>query len=505
MSDQTFGGPQRPDQETSYGQGAGAPQQPVSPEAGNQQPAQPVPPAQPTYETQQFAAQPQPQPQAPQAPQTPQTHFEEPAYQPRPIPKQKGSRWGVILGVIFGLIIGGAAVYGIMQLASGLETAHNIAEKDNNNTEQIAPAAPEKKSEEHSSAPSNITVKGDDHNLGEVVAQKALPSVVSIDTIIQRNGRVGAGVGSGVVLDKEGHIVTNHHVIRDATQIAVNVNGKSYEGKLVGDDPSSDLAVIKIDAKDLKPIELGDSSKLKIGQWVMAIGSPFGLEHSVSTGIVSSLYRSTTMQSRDGYAIYANLIQTDAAINPGNSGGALVDENGRLIGINTLIESNSGSSAGIGFAIPVNYVKRVADQIIAGKPVTHAFLGVTLDTVTPYNAGPNNLPVEYGAYVVSVIADGPAHKAGVKQGDIIIGVDKDRIASADDLILKVRSHEVGDKVKLTVMRGKEKMEIEATLGSDEASQHAKGLGQEQPPMRDQNQGRINPFDLYRYYNEMMGN
>ena len=231
------------------------------------------------------------------------------------------------------------------------------------------------------SSTQKITIDSEDTTLAEAVSAKALPSVVSITATSSgsQNGSLSqsadesdssGSVGSGVVLDTEGHILTNNHVVDGYDQYVVTMDdGTTYEAEFVGNDASSDLAVIKLkdaDASKLTPIEIGDSSKLNVGEWVMAIGSPFGNEQSVSTGIVSALYRSTAMSSTSGNTIYANMIQTDAAINPGNSGGALVNDNGELVGINSLIESYSGSSSGVGFAIPVNYAKNIADQIIDG-------------------------------------------------------------------------------------------------------------------------------------------
>ena len=202
----------------------------------------------------------------------------------------------------------------------------------------------------------------------------------------------------------------------------------------------------------------------------MAIGSPYGLDQSVSTGIVSSLYRSTMLPGASGNTIYTNLIQTDAAINPGNSGGALVDDEGNLVGINSIIQSESGSSAGIGFAIPGNYAIEVANEIIAGEPVLHAYIGLSAQSVTPQNASRAGLSVTQGAYVASVTDGGPAAKAGIKEGDVIVKIDDQDIVSADGLILAVRSYEPGDTVKVTVVRGDEEKTFDVELGTDEALQ-----------------------------------
>lgn len=316
----------------------------------------------------------------------------------------------------------------------------------------------------------SITINADteDATVAEAVAAKAVPSVVSVYVTTSTS----SGLGSGVILDTDGNILTNYHVIEDADTISVTIEGKSYTATVVGSDESSDLAVIKADlgGDSVTPIEVGDSSSLVMGQWVMAIGSPYGLEQSVSTGIVSALYRSTMMQSSSGNTIYTNLIQTDAAINPGNSGGALVDSEGKLVGINTLIESESGSNAGIGFAIPANYAIEVANTIISGQQVVHPYIGLTMQTVTSAMAQRYNLGASSGAYVVEVTSGSPADTAGIKSGDIITAVDGDSITSADGLILAVRSHEVGDTVSVTFVRDGQEQTVQVTLGSDESLQ-----------------------------------
>lgn len=316
-----------------------------------------------------------------------------------------------------------------------------------------------------------ITVNSDDDSsttLANAVATKTLPSVVSVSVTTSD----GSGVGSGVILDTDGNILTNYHVIEGAQSISVSVSGDSYDATVVGSDESSDLAVIKIDAGGaaLTPIEVGDSDTLQVGDWVMSLGSPFGLEQSVSTGIVSSLYRSTMLQSTSGNTIYTNLIQTDATINPGNSGGALVNNKGQLVGINSLIESYSGSSSGVGFAIPGNYAVDVAKKLIAGETVTHAYIGGSFQTVNAQNARSNNLSVNQGAYVAEVAAGGPAEQAGIQQGDVVTAIDDDEITSSDAMLLAVRSHSVGDTVTVTLMRGSKEMQVQVTLGSDEALQ-----------------------------------
>ena len=206
------------------------------------------------------------------------------------------------------------------------------------------------------------------------------------------------------------------------------------------------------------------------------------------------------MSSTSGNTIYANMIQTDAAINPGNSGGALVNDNGELVGINSLIESYSGSSSGVGFAIPVNYAKNIADQIIDGKTPVHSYLGATLSSVNALNARTNKLSTDSGAYVASVVEDGPAAKAGIQEGDVITKLGDDEITSADGLIIALRSHEVGEKVEITLMRGKEEKKVTVELGSDEELQNQ----QQDDSSTDTGNGGITDEQLRQYLEELLG-
>lgn len=282
------------------------------------------------------------------------------------------------------------------------------------------------------------------------------------------NSLTESSLGSGIIISSDGYILTNYHVVEGADQLKVTAQGGEYQAKVVGTDPTSDLAVVKIDAQNLTAIEIGSSSDLTVGEWVMAAGSPFGLKQSVSTGIVSATSRSTTQQiSQDGTtAAYTNMIQTDAAINPGNSGGALVDSDGKLIGVNTLIASSSGTSSGVGFAIPVDYAMNIAQQIIDGKTPSHAALGVSCTTINSQMAQYYHLPTDHGAYISSVISGSAADKAGLKQGDIITKVGDTNIDSSSDVVLAVRSHNVGDTLSITYNRDGQESSVDVTLGSD---------------------------------------
>ena len=342
-----------------------------------------------------------------------------------------------------------------------------------------------------------INVEGENVTLPEAVSAKCLPSVAAIDVYARATASYGnmygygwgqqqdsgeltaSSLGSGVVLTEDGYIITNNHVIEGGEAYEVTVEGVTYEADLVGADPSSDVAVLKCrDASGMTPMEIGDSDDLVIGEWVMTLGSPFGLEQSVATGIVSATSRSQIMDASESGAttgestIYPNMIQTDAAINPGNSGGAMVDAEGKLIGINTLITSYSGNYSGVGFAIPVNYAVNLANQIIDGKTPTHAQLGVSLSTVTSQMAQRYGLSADEGAYIAAVSPDSGAAAAGLQEGDIVTAFDGKAVESASDLMLDVRGKQPGDTVTLTVNRDGQTQDVQVTLGSDEASQAA---------------------------------
>ena len=385
-------------------------------------------------------------PVPPQAPGVPGAGAPEPERPKRRHPAVKAALLGLLGGVV-----GAGALVAALHFAGVIGNNTTITTSGGGSSQSIT-----------------INPSDDSTTLASAVAAKALPSVVSINVTTSD----AEGVGSGVTLDTDGNILTNYHVVEGAQTISVSAGGNTYDATVVGTDESSDLAVIKIDpgSNKLTPIEVGDSSSLQVGDWVMSIGSPFGLEQSVSTGIVSSLYRSTMLQGSSGNTIYTNLIQTDAAINPGNSGGALVNEQGQLVGINSIIESASGSSSGVGFAIPGNYAVEVAKTIISGQTVKHAYLGGSFQTVTAQNARRNNLSVNQGAYVAEVTSGSPADQAGIKQGDIITAIDDQEITSSDGVVLAVRSHNVGDTVQVKLMRGSQEMTVSVTLGSDEALQ-----------------------------------
>jgi serine protease Do len=259
-------------------------------------------------------------------------------------------------------------------------------------------------------------------------------------------------LGSGFIIDKEGHIVTNHHVIENADKIKVKLtNGKEYDAEIVGRDPKTDIALVK--AKGLRgaqTIQLGDSDALEVGEWVVAVGSPFGLEHTVTAGIVSAKGRVI------GSGPYDDFIQTDASINPGNSGGPLVNMKGEVVGINTAIVSRSGGNVGIGFAIPANMARGIIEQLQTSGSVTRGWLGVSIQDLTPELADYYGLKDAKGALVGEVFEGDPADKAGIKAKDVIIGVDGKEIEDSRDLSRTIAEVPVGRKVRIKVLRqGKE--------------------------------------------------
>ncbi len=337
----------------------------------------------------------------------------------------------------------------------------------------------------------------------EAVYQAVNPSVVTIEIGsraaslqvpgISRGGGQGGQIvptaeGSGVIWDSAGHIVTNNHVVQGAARVTVTFSdGSSYDAKIVGTDPNTDLAVIQVSgapASLLKPITVGDSTQVKVGELVIAIGNPFGLANTMTTGIVSAIGRTIqagagNSQSNTPSFSIPNVIQTDAAINPGNSGGALVDMNGALIGVPSQIDSQSGSNSGIGFAIPSSLVKTVATQLISKGVAAHPYMGISGMSITSDVVSALNLKAgQQGVLVDTVVPGGPADKAGMKggtvdangnptaAGDIITGIDGKPVAGFEDLISYLYANtQPGQTVTLNVLRGGQQIQVQVTLGT----------------------------------------
>ncbi len=331
-----------------------------------------------------------------------------------------------------------------------------------------------------------INVTGSIDEVVNRAYQRVSPSVVHITSTVLKRGFFfevipQRGTGSGIVVSRDGYVLTNNHVIENAEQIEVTLsNGEKYEAELVGSDPANDIAVIKIlnPPEDLPVAPLGDSSNLRVGEFVIAIGNPFGLDRTATLGIISSLNRS--IKSEKGYIMHG-LIQTDASINPGNSGGPLVNLAGEVIGINTAILTTSGGSIGIGFAIPINRARAIMQEMIKEdrEIERRPWLGISGITVTEELARVLNLPVKEGAMIVEVVPGSPADKAGLHAGevqiiyrgyvltiggDIIIAIDGEKVDSMEKLVDIISRKKVGQEIEITFIRGGEVMKTRAKLG-----------------------------------------
>lgn len=310
-------------------------------------------------------------------------------------------------------------------------------------------------------------------------ARTASPAVVSINTTkaVERgpqeddpwfrfffgdpqNPTPQTGLGSGVIVSPSGYILTNHHVIEEADDIEIQLSdGRKTRAQVIGTDPETDLAILRIDLPRLPVITLGRSEQLQVGDAVLAIGNPFGVGQTVTSGIVSALGRSQL-----GINTFENFIQTDAAINPGNSGGALVDVNGHLMGINTAIYSRSGGSMGIGFAIPTSTARTVMEAIVRDGQVTRGWIGVEPQDITPELAQSFGLDISEGVIITGVLQDGPAAQAGVRPGDVILSVDKRAVKNVPELLSAVASLTPGQLAKLEIARKQARLSIEIRPG-----------------------------------------
>ena len=310
-----------------------------------------------------------------------------------------------------------------------------------------------------------------------LAAQRAAPAVVSIvasktvrdnphsnDPTFRRffgePGQAQTGLGSGVIVSPEGYLLTNHHVVAGASEIEVRLaDGRQSAARLIGSDPETDLAVLKLDLPGLPVVSLGDATALQVGDIVLAIGNPFNVGQTVTAGIVSALGR-----TRLGLSTYENFIQTDAAINPGNSGGALVDTQGHLVGINTAIFSRDGGSLGIGFAIPVDTARQVLEALVRDGEVARGWLGVEQRDLTPEFIESFQLPVSQGALITGVLQGGPASAGGLKPGDVVTRIDNSPVTNTTQLLAAVAALKPKSTATVTVQRGKQTLELPVTVG-----------------------------------------
>jgi putative serine protease PepD len=462
------------------------------PQPGAYQPAAPQPPAPYAPAPQAPAAAPAPAPQPPAPPASP--YAAEPTWAPRVGPAEEplpvcdytsesdapceepavAKRWSsaaVVTSATLGALVGGLLVAAAIVWAFGLAPGSNRSPLGATNGVTVAPTKV------------SINAMGTSLDVAQAVAKKAVPSVVNltiqqaaVDPFSGTKSYQDMGNGSGIIIRQDGYILTNNHVVNGADRIMATVGVENKVAKVVGVDPTTDIAVLKIEGTGYPAIEIGSSKDLQVGQWVMAVGSPFGLEKTVTSGIVSALQRSEQAQGQTSNDIttYTNLIQTDAAINPGNSGGALVDESGKLVGLNSLIQSPSGGvgaaqSAGIGFAIPVDFAIDIARQIIAGGTVSHPYLGVSTQTVDESVAAQYGLNVKSGALVRFVSPNSPANTGGIKAGDIITKIGDTPITSVADVFAGIRLHKIGESVPVLVVRNNQQVSLSVVLGSDSAT------------------------------------
>jgi S1-C subfamily serine protease len=374
----------------------------------------------------------------------------------------------VLRPLIFAVAIAGAFFYFTTWRSNSQGEAHSSNWFAHPAQVEITEAAP------------NESLDGEEQN-NISVYKKNIPSVVNVTSramtfdffygLVPQEGQ-----GSGFVIDKEGHILTNYHVIAEARQVEVTLhNRKKYKATVVGTDPPHDLAVIQIKAPDLIPAIMGDSRNLQVGQKVYAIGNPFGLAGTMTRGIVSSI---RPVKEPNG-AMIDEAIQTDAAINPGNSGGPLMNWHGEVIGINTMILSSVGQNAGIGFAIPINTAKAVLNDLMTLGRVRRPALGVRTIAISPELADEMSLPIDHGLLIIQVTPGGSADQAGLHAGteraylgntpimlggDLIVAIDDQDVADEQDLAQMMNNHRAGDTVKVTIYRNKKKLDVKVSLG-----------------------------------------
>ncbi len=321
----------------------------------------------------------------------------------------------------------------------------------------------------------NVTVKGTAKDEGPDIPEELIPFFRQFPFPLPQQPREIAGLGSGFVISPDGYVLTNHHVVDGADDITVHLADKrAYRARVVGSDKLADIALLKIDATGLPTVKIGDPTQLRVGEWVLAIGAPFGLERTATQGIVSALGRSLPSDN------YVPFIQTDVPINPGNSGGPLFDAQGRVVGINSQIYSRTGGYMGLSFAIPIDVAMKVADQLKAGGKVERGWLGVVMQELTPELAKSFRMEAPRGALVAGVTAKGPASEAGLKPGDVIVADDGKPIADSGQLPPLVGATRPGSRVPLTVMREGQQRVLEVEIGQLPGDEAMVKVGAEAP-------------------------
>jgi len=372
---------------------------------------------------------------------------------------------GIFKSPLFMALLG-AVIGGLLVAAGGFLylDSYDLPIKEN----PVQFSAYEKSNAEAAPSLSGTVKPTSEENATINAVKKVGPAVVNIDTTVVQQTfwglKSGRGTGSGVIIDTNGYIITNNHVVDDASNITVTlVDGRKFRGRLVGADPNRDIAVIKINAKNLPVAELGDSDKLQVGQLAIAIGNPYSFDWTVTTGVISALDRFVEVNPG---RVMEGLIQTDAAINPGNSGGPLVNSAGQVIGINTLLFTGEmGTAQGIGFALPINMVKDVVEVIISEGGIIEPtpWLGIYMADLNQYIAERYGLPVREGVIIQYVIPDSPAEKAGLHNGDIIVEANGTKMKNIDSLVKVIKGSKIGDKLKLTILREGRWLNKEAVL------------------------------------------
>ena len=374
-------------------------------------------------------------------------------------------------------IIGGVIALGGEKLL--FDEEKNVQASRNNQIEQTEQTSSHSRGSSNAQYTSSQGRKAINIDFQEAV-NKSVNTVVHVKTAVRRegyqnpllryfygkpdedSGPIMRGSGSGVIVSQDGYIVTNNHVIEKSDKITVVLNDKrEFKAKVIGNDPTTDIALLKIDAQDLPTIQYGNSNQLKVGEWVLAVGNPFNLESTVTAGIVSAKARQLNLMKRK-FAI-ESFIQTDAAVNPGNSGGALVNKQGELVGINTAIASKTGSFSGYSFAVPVSIVKKVVSDLIEYGKVQRAILGVSVQNVNSGRAEKYDLKNTDGVYIAGVQEDGAAKEAGIQSGDVILKVNDKEVNKVSKLQQIISQHDPGDEVTVTIRRDGEKQELETTL------------------------------------------